>query len=190
MRSFLRLGAVAAALLISLSAPSVANAAPVGAMAGAHHTSVVTPNDHACCSIKWVITSVGGAYRTQGGWFDCAPLVDNDGYNATWGCTNSYAVGNTVNGSVNVSDGTISAAVGFSVTQTWTSGQTYSLAPGSDWYGVFQSASVYSTKDVHQAQQECYLTPPITCWNTGSTAVAHASHWLGWTYRPVQMADD
>ena len=150
----------------------------------------VVPQDHPCCQYPWKITHVGSAYDTQRGWWDCAPIVDNDGHNATWGCNNSFTVGNNVTGTLTVSDGTISAAVGFSVTRSWTQGQTYSLAPGSDWYGEYEAAAVYSTKKVTEEQQICYLTPPLDCSPDGKYATAYANRFIGWTYRPLRFADD
>ena len=116
--------------------------------------------------------------------------MDNDGANATWGCNNSFTTGNSVTGTVTASDGEISAAVGFSVTSSFTRGQSYNLAPGRDWFGEYEAANAYSTKTVTQGEQRCYLTPPLDCVWLGIHATAYAHRWTGWTYHHIQYADD
>jgi hypothetical protein len=183
----------AATTLIAAFSPVAAHAtvkAPVGAPVAAQAAGKVVLRDHPCCQYPWSITSVSSAYDTTGSWFDCLAIVDNDGTNDSWTCNSSYATGNSVTGTVNVSDGTISAAVGFNVTLTFTRGTAFTTSPGSDWYGELEAANVYSTKTVYEEQEQCYLTPPLDCIDTGTTAQAYANQWISWTYRKVQSADD
>jgi hypothetical protein len=195
-KPLLRLACLGAAVSVSLllgypaQASTVASAGVMPAAVSHGPNAPQIPDDHPCCQYPWRVIKVSSAYDTQGGWFDCAPIVDNDGANATWACNDSIATGNSVTGTVNVSDGTISTSVGFSVTQTFTRGQSYSLAPGSDWFGEFESANVYSTKTVTQGEQVCYLTPPLDCTWLGIHATAYAHRWIGWTYQHLRYADD
>jgi hypothetical protein len=141
-----------------------------------------------CIVYVWEVWSVSGAYDTQGPWWDCAPIVDNDGHNATWGCSDSYTVGNNVSGTLTVSTGTISASVGFSVTSSFTRGTNYSLAPGTDWYGEYEARDVYSTKTVVQREKEYN---PLTGWTwLNNWATAYANEWIGFTYQPLSQGDD
>src|ERR1700693_417226 len=147
MRRMTLAGIVSVAALVLagiLSGHSAAHAATVSAGLSSRtgHVSAVdvpsVPQPGCPSTSQGRVWSVASPYYTQGSWFDCVN-VDNDGYNPASGCNDSYAVANGVTGTVTVSDGTISSAVGFNVTLTFTRGSSYSLAPGKDWYGVYQA---------------------------------------------------
>ena len=196
MRRMTLAGIVSVAALVLagiLSGHSAAHAATVSAGLSSRtvHVSAVdvpsVPQPGCPCTYQWRVWSVASPYYTQGSWFDCVN-VDNDGYNPASGCNDSYAVANGVTGTVTVSDGTISSAVGFNVTLTFTRGSSYSLAPGKDWYGVYQAASVYLTKKVTERLGYCYSTGACTWTNNWATAYAH--RWNDFTYRVVARGDD
>jgi hypothetical protein len=188
-----RLAAYAFVLAVMLGGLSTVSASAT-TLPAAPRTSTqpapLAPQDHPCCQYRWLVIRVSSPYTTQGRWWTCAPRVDNDGYNGTWGCNNSFTVANSVSGTVTASDGEISAAVGFSVTHSWTQGQTYNVTPGRDWYGVLQAANVYSTRTVTQGEQVGYLTPPYAWTWMGVHATAYAHRFTGWTYQPVRYSDD
>ena len=188
-----RLTAFAFVLAVTLGGLSTISASATtlpAAQKTAAQPAPTAPRDHACCQYRWLVIGAGSPYTTQGPWWTCAPRVDNDGLNASWGCNNSFTVANSVTGTVTVSDGEISAAVGYSETRSWTQGQSDNLAPGRDWNGVYQAANVYSTRKVTQSEQIGYLTPPYDWHWLGVHATAYAHRFTGWTYQYVRYRDD
>src|SRR4030088_1969681 len=64
---------------------------------------------------QWRIVRVSAPYRTTGGWNFCA-----QSHGGTVTCSRGFTVANTVSGALGVSDGLLSATLGYSVTRSTT----------------------------------------------------------------------
>jgi hypothetical protein len=135
---------------------------------------------HYGTAYKWKVTSVGGTYRTHGGWSFCAEARGP----ATVGCSRGFTVSNGVSGTINVSDGVISSAVGFNVTTatTITGSASYRVARRVE--GVIDWRPVYDTRKVRQERYVCTTVngscPTSSSWHPDRRyATAYARKYIG-----------
>ncbi len=132
---------------------------------------------------KWRINRVSAPYQTHTQWHFCA---QSHGGSVT--CSRAFTVANSVTGQVGVSDGVLSASLGFNVTQatTTTGGATYKVP--RHHLGIAEWRSLFSTQAVHQRQYRRRCTqfgcPPG--WSaTNHYETAYASRYTGPDFREV-----
>jgi hypothetical protein len=140
---------------------------------------------------QWRVHRVSAAYKTYGRWVTCA----QGGGGADISCSHSIAVGNTVSGQVGVSDGVLSASVGFSVTKTTTltGGASYHVPRHRVWQVQYQP--VFWTKAVHQRLYKQYWAcvprgacGPVSKWiATNRYETAYASNFAFANFRHVAV---
>ncbi len=129
---------------------------------------------------EWVVTKVTPLADTKGPQQLCVEGKSTGKTTETVNCTHSFTASNTVTGTVTVSLGDISDAVGFSVTQstTWAAGGTLTIPSGQTW-GLYRFA-VYHNRSVAQSEYYCYTEGagncPSSAWTSaGVSATATAS---------------
>ena len=135
---------------------------------------------------RWRIVSVSAPYTTYGGWSFCS---QSHGGSVT--CSRAFTVANTVTGSLGVSDGLLSATLGYSVTTstTLTGGATYQVPAHK--IGVAQWRALYATRAVHQRLYEKTWLCNIGCvllhsWSaTNRYETAYANRYVGPDFRVV-----
>ncbi len=100
---------------------------------------------HFYTKYEWRVHRVSGAYQTAGPWQFCA-----QSHGGTVGCSRAFTVANTVTGQLGVSDGVLSFAVGFNVTESTTTTGSATYKVPRHRLGIAQWRSLFSTKAVHQ----------------------------------------
>jgi hypothetical protein len=132
----------------------------------------------------WRVTGHGKKYNTGGKWHNCAAYSKRS-YSYTLGCSFAESVGNTVSGTVGVSDGTLSETVGYSVTRTKTVTATGSFTIKAGTAGHIQYHQTYVGTPVYQTLYRCQ-TPGYTkaCTKIGK-ATAYTHKWEGTEFRKV-----
>lgn len=135
---------------------------------------------------QWRINRISAPYRTAGGWNFCA-----QSHGGTVTCSRGFTVANTVSGSLGVSDGVLSAVLGYSVTTstTLTGGASYSVPRHK--IGVAEWRALFNTRAVHQrlykrvwgcGRASCGHGPWVA---TNHYATAYASRYIGPDFRVV-----
>lgn len=159
----------------------VLGAATAPAGAATRHGAI-----HKCCtgpSISrkvWKATGKGAKFDAFDAWHNCATFTRRS-YSYSLGCSFSESVGNTVSGSVTVSDDVLSATVGYAVTRTKTVAANASFKIKKNTSGHIQYRQDYVGTPVHETR---YLITkhadgsPTTKKKIG-TATAYTYHWTG-----------
>ena len=167
-----------------IAASAAATAATAGLATFAPTVASASPRDvHYGTAYEWNVVGVGGNYKTYGGWSFCAEAYGP----GTVTCSRGFTVANSVTGSVTVSDGAISDAVGFSVTTstTLTGGASYNVPKGV--LGVVQWRAAYYSRNVTQEQYVCTTVNgacPSGGWHPDNKyATARANDYLGPGFR-------
>lgn len=132
---------------------------------------------------QWQINRVSAPYQTQTGWHFCA-----QSHGGTVTCSRAFTVANSVTGQIGVSDGVLSATLGFNVTKstTTTGGATYKVPRRR--LGVAEWRSLFSTQAVHQCRYRRNCTQ-FGCFGTWQPRnhyqTAYASRYTGPDFREV-----
>jgi hypothetical protein len=135
---------------------------------------------------QWRIVRVGAAYRTAGAWNFCA-----QSHGGTVTCSRAFTVANTVSGSLGVSDGVLSATLGYSVTTstTLTGGASFKVPRHklgiAEWRALFHTRTVLQRlyKRVWGCGRASCGHGPWTATNRYETA--YASRYVGPDFRLV-----
>ena len=98
---------------------------------------------------QWRINRVSNPYQTAGPWNICGE-AEGGSTGATVGCSRAFSVANTVSGTLGVSDGILSATLGYSVTATTTVTPSGSFPVPRHRLGVAEWRAEYQTRAVHQ----------------------------------------
>jgi hypothetical protein len=131
-------------------------------------------------TLKTKVTSVGANYTTYGGWTDCTK-VSKSSVARSVGCTKTTSIASGVTGNIGVSDGVMSANVGFSVTATTSIAASESFNVPKNQTGYIQFRAVYLSRDVHWAQYRC--TAQGACLSTGVKGTETGRHYHAADFR-------
>lgn len=144
-----------------------------------------TPGGPPASSLHWRVTGHGKVYSVGGAWHNCAAFSKRS-YSYTLGCSFAESVGNTVSGTVGVSDGTLSETVGYSVTKTKTVTATASFKINARTAGHIQYHQTYVGTPVYQTQYRCpgQSTHGPSC-RVVDKATAYGHQWAGTEFRKV-----
>lgn len=135
---------------------------------------------------QWRIARIGTPYRTFGAWNFCA-----QSHGGTVTCSRAFTVANTVSGSLGVSDGVLSATLGYSVTKstTVTGGASYKVPRHK--LGVAEWRALFHTRDILQRlYRRVWGCGRASCGHGPWTATsryetAHASRYIGPDFRVI-----
>ena len=138
---------------------------------------------HFYWNYQWRIHRVSAPYQTHSAWSFCG-----QSHGGTVGCGRGFTVANTVAGSVGVSDGVLSATLGYNVTRSTTLTGSASFKVPRHRLGIAQWRALFTTRAVHQrlyrircSQFGCYGK-----WGaTRRYETAYASRYLGPDFRVI-----
>jgi hypothetical protein len=135
---------------------------------------------------QWRIVRISAPYGTAGPWKFCA---QSHGGSVT--CSRGFTVANTVSGSLGVSDGLLSATLGYSVTTstTLTGGATFAVPRHK--IGVADWRALFATRAIHQRlYKRTWACGRASCGHspwaaTNSYEAAYASRYVGPDFREL-----
>lgn len=157
---------------------------PVTGFAASPQPSTTKATPQCGIEFEWQVTSVGSPTTSYGGW-NFGSQGTNDGTaNSTLTFSQTESYSNYVGGTVNVTDGVLSAAVGYDVTSgsQSTAAYTMTLQPGQT--GTINWRDVYDKTDVQQEEFHKYICGG-TWQPTGTYATAVTYKWIGFGYEGV-----
>lgn len=127
----------AVAVAIGFAAALVLIAAPAASASGSYPFTET--------QYQWRIHRISAPYRTFGRWHVCA-----QSHGGTVTCSRAFTVANTVTGSLGVSDGLLSADLGYGVTTSTTLSGGASYGVPRHKIGVEQWRAIFDTRAIHQ----------------------------------------
>lgn len=138
---------------------------------------------HFYTKYQWRIHRISAPYQTHTRWRFCA-----QSHGGTVGCSRAVTHSNTVTGQVGVTDGVLSAALGYNVTQSVTLTGNASYKVPRHHLGIAEWRLLFSTRAVHQRQYSIRCDQ-FTCFGhwraTNHYETAYASRYIGPDFREV-----